>query len=256
MREFDAQQRGLQLVEPRIEAFEFVVVLGARAVVAPGPELVGQLRVVGGDGAAVAQRAQVFAGVKTEARRVAQIAGTSAFVARPVRLRGVFDDFEVMLARDGVNGVHVGRLPIQMYGDDGAGARRDGRRKARWIQVVSGGQRLHRHRFGTGLRHRQPGGNVGVGRHDDLVARANAVAPQNQMQRVKPVAHAHAMAGAAVSGKFGLERLYLGTQNVVASGEHTVKRRLQLALERQVHGLEVKKRDFHAPALTAARKAS
>ena len=52
--------------------------------------------------------------------------GGPVLVARPVGVGGVLDDEQLVLPRDGHDGVHVGRLAGEVDRDDGAGARRDG----------------------------------------------------------------------------------------------------------------------------------
>ena len=55
MPQFDREQGGLQGVESAVEAQIVVVVLAARAIIAQRTNFFSKLRVVGGDGACIAQ---------------------------------------------------------------------------------------------------------------------------------------------------------------------------------------------------------
>src|SRR5260370_25308127 len=65
-------------------------------------------RVVRGERAALARR-QVFKRLEAKTRRVAQRARAAQLVNRAAGLSGVFDNFQAVLARDGLPSRHVAR---------------------------------------------------------------------------------------------------------------------------------------------------
>jgi len=71
--ELDREDRGLQRIEAAVASGERVLVLGAQppAVVAVRADRVGELGVVRGDRAGIAERAEVLARVEAERRRPA-----------------------------------------------------------------------------------------------------------------------------------------------------------------------------------------
>src|SRR6185312_4708953 len=87
MAQLHPQQRGLDLVQSRVDALEQVVVLRVGAVVAQRRDTLRQSRVAGHDGAPVAQGAEVLGRVEAEGGRVAERAGLAPVAGRAVRLR-------------------------------------------------------------------------------------------------------------------------------------------------------------------------
>ena len=246
MRQLGAQHGGLDLVQTRIDARQVVPVLHAAAVVAQLAQRGGQFVVIGGDGAAVAQRAEVLAGVEAEARRVAQAAGAPAHITRAMGLGRVFDHAQTVAARDGVDRAHVGRLAVQVHRHDGAGAWRDGRLDAARIEVVGLRVALHRHWRGAGLADRQPGSDEGRRRHDDLAAGADAPGAQHQVQGVQAIGHGNTVRGAAVLRELALESLVLGALQVPARGQHTVDAGADGRVVRRVDAAQVQELDHRA----------
>src|SRR5688572_2584758 len=64
----------LDLIEPAVEAYHFVHVFLARSVVAQDAQSVGDVIVIGGHPAAVAERAEILAGVEAPCRGRAECA--------------------------------------------------------------------------------------------------------------------------------------------------------------------------------------
>ncbi len=65
----EEQEGGLQFVQAGVVADVAVVVFLLGAVVAQSPDFVGDSVVIGGDSTCIAERAEVFGGVKTEGPR-------------------------------------------------------------------------------------------------------------------------------------------------------------------------------------------
>ena len=85
------QHRGLQLVEPRVEADPLERDLVLRAVEAQDARALVDARVGGRDHAAVAERGQVLGGEERERRSVAERAAARPRERGAERLRGVLD---------------------------------------------------------------------------------------------------------------------------------------------------------------------
>src|SRR6185295_14138161 len=88
------EEGGLDLVEAGVRPGFLVHVLGFGSVVAKLAQASGQCIVARDDGAAVAQRAEVLAGVEAEAGGAPEGSGWLSLEARAVRLRGVLDELE------------------------------------------------------------------------------------------------------------------------------------------------------------------
>ena len=94
--QLDAQDDGLQFIQPAVVADHVVMITLAAAVVAQDAQFVGALFVVGRDQAAVTEAAQVLAGEKAERAEVAEAAGHALVDVRTERLRAVLDDDQVV----------------------------------------------------------------------------------------------------------------------------------------------------------------
>ena len=102
-----------------------MIVLFGLAVIADHAHLAGDFLVIGGGGTGFAAGAKIFAGVEAESRNLADGAGLAPAVFllgeifRAVGLAGIFDDDELVAIRQLQDGIHVGNLAVQMYGNDG-----------------------------------------------------------------------------------------------------------------------------------------
>ena len=76
------------------------------------------LFVLGHNRTALAVSAQVFAGIKAEAAGSADRPGFFVLVSGAVGLAGIFDDDEVISLCDFHDGIHVGRLAVEMDGNN------------------------------------------------------------------------------------------------------------------------------------------
>ncbi len=150
-----------------------------------------------------------------------------------------------MPARDRQDRGHVGGLAVQVHGQDDLGARGDGRLDQCVINVVRGLVRLDRNWHRTALADRQPSGDVGVRRNDDLVAWTDVHRPQHQMQGVESVRHADGVVGFAELGELGFECFNLGTKNIVAAAKDPLDRLVDSRLEFEVRRLKVEEWHLH-----------
>ena len=76
--------------------------------------MISQLFVVGGDASAVAARAQILGGIKTESCGLAQRSGFLSFPRRAEGLRRIFHNGDVICFGKLAETVHVGALSIQV----------------------------------------------------------------------------------------------------------------------------------------------
>ncbi len=130
-----------------------------------------------------------------------QAARGPVVVAGAVGVGGVFDHQQLVLGGDGHDGVHVGHLPGEVYGDHRPGARRDGgierlRIEIESLQVDVGKDRRH-----VGFDHGRGGGEERVGRNDDFAAGFDARGHQCDSQRDGAVDHGDAVAAAVHGGE-------------------------------------------------------
>src|SRR5881394_1242853 len=89
--------------------------------VSPTSDRFGERAIIGDDGAAVAERAEIFCRVETECSRGADCTDWTSVRRRHVCLAAVLDDREVMLRRNPFDRRHVGGLAVEMNGHDRAG---------------------------------------------------------------------------------------------------------------------------------------
>src|SRR5207237_5099810 len=133
----------------------------------------GQLVVVGGDDSTFAG-GEILARLEREGAHVADGAGGAIVERCAVGVGGVFDNGEVVLFGNRHDRVHVGDLPGEMDGDDGAGAGGNGRFDRARVDVEGFEVDVGEDRDGVGFDDGGRGGEKGVGRNDHFVLRANS----------------------------------------------------------------------------------
>ncbi len=179
-----------------------MVVFARLAVIAQNLHFSRQFGVVGHDRARLAQRAEVFAGIKAETARHPHGAGLPAFVSRPVRLAGILNHRDAAPGRDFENRIHVRALAKEMHRDDGLGAGRDGFFQQAGIQVVSRLINVHKNRPRPAKADRLDRGHEGAGNGDDFIVWPHAQRQQRKPEGIGSVAHADGMSRPAIGGKF------------------------------------------------------
>src|SRR5207244_12827325 len=97
----------LSLVEPRVHAVLRMPVLVGLAAVAEPPQTRRDLRIARRDGAAVAERAEVFRRIEAVGGGGAERSDRTSAARRAVRLAAVLDHEESMAVRDLRDGAHV-----------------------------------------------------------------------------------------------------------------------------------------------------
>jgi len=133
MRQLGGEDRGLQTVEPAVDALDLVLMLHEPAMARQHRHLLGQLTVIGDDGAGIAHRPEVLAGIRTNRWRQCRTCRSAGRHSAPDAPGRNLHHPELVLPRDRHDRVHVGRLPIKMHGNDADRTRRDPRLNRRGI---------------------------------------------------------------------------------------------------------------------------
>src|ERR1043166_6610054 len=111
MGQFNIENCRLNFIQSKIPADKVVPVLRAHPVVATLAQLFSKLFVAANYQPGVTSRPQIFGWIKTETTDIANRSSSSRSIGRRVfranRLRGVFDQHQVMLARDSEHFGHV-----------------------------------------------------------------------------------------------------------------------------------------------------
>ena len=113
-------------------------------------------------------------------------------------LGGVFDDGEVVLGRDGVDGGHVGCLTVNADGHDGFGIRRDSRFDLSSVHVPSGLIDVDEDWGSPEEGDHFRCGNPGVRDGDDFIAWADAEGHERDEEGVRAASSADAVLHAHV----------------------------------------------------------
>ena len=124
--ELHAQHGCLKRVEPLVRPDHDVLVLPPLAEIAQQPDLVGELLVVGRDGARVAVGAEILARIEAERGDPAERPATTPLVARTVSLAGILDEGETLLVADRLQRIGVERVAEEVDSDDRLRAVGDG----------------------------------------------------------------------------------------------------------------------------------
>ena len=171
--ELDAEDGALESVHAVVIADEFVLVTRRLSMRAGRASELRDLVVVGGKSAGFSIRAEILCGIEAKSRGVAEASDATSAIARPMRLGRIFEDSQAVTHGDFIYGVHVRGAAVEMNGQDGAGARRDGAREKLGVEVRRGGINIHEHGLRTAISNRLGGGEEGVRRGDDFVALLN-----------------------------------------------------------------------------------
>ncbi|MCX5766098.1 MAG: hypothetical protein NTZ43_02585 [Gemmatimonadetes bacterium] len=197
----------------------------------------------GGHEAAVAEAAEHFGRVEAEGARSAEGAGEFAFEAGAERLRGVFDNSEIVLFGDGANGVHVAGAAVHLHGHDELGALGDGRFNGRGVHHVIGADV---HCDGDAAREVHGGWRCdhSVRRENDFVSWLNASGAQRDVEAVGGIAHPKRVFDAEVFGAGGFEVTQIFLHDERATREHIVERAGEFLLNGGEGAAVVEERDF------------
>src|SRR5437879_3450002 len=213
-----------------------------------------QRRLGAGHGSPLAQRAQVLAGIEAEAPQPPDPAYAPSFVAGAVRLGGVLDDPQPVVLCQLEQRVEIGRLAVEMHGNDphrarpDRGAHRGGIDRHRPLVDVHEADRTAR------LGDRLGRGDEGVGGGDDFITRSQAEGNESEPQRIGPAVHADTPRSLTVGRELPLEALHFGPADELSGAQRTPERRHQRLFQRQVWPHQVQERNRSRLAHGAARR--
>jgi len=221
--ELHAADGGLDVGEVVLvsEGGDLVVPGSLRGVALPGiardpvqPEHLhpgGKLVVIGGDHSAFA-RGEVLRGVEGEGGGGANRTDALAAVLRRQGMGGVFDDAEPVLGGHLHDRAHVARVPGDVDGEDGSGARGHRGRHGRRIDVQGARVHVDEHGCGPEVQDHLSGGHEGIGRGDHLVAGTDPESQQRQVECCSTGGAGDGVPGADIGGELLLEgdRLWPG----------------------------------------------
>ena len=152
--------------------------------------------VVARDQAAAFARIQVFGGLEAETTHLAEGAQFLVPPFAEVRLAGILDDREFVLARNGQDRIEIGSRPADVYRQDGSRAGRDGRLDLPRIHLKGLRIRVHKDRQRVLQQNGIDGRHERVDRHDHFVAGSDVQDVQRDEQRTGAVSSGKAMFGA------------------------------------------------------------
>jgi len=170
-----------QAIRSRVRLSVALPNLFGEAVQRKTARALGQVGAHGGKHAAFA-RGDVFGGVETKHREIADRTDLLVAPRGFYRVRGVFDNREVVFARDRAQAIHVGALAVEMHRHERLGARRDGTFRRVGIEKVRCSIHVGEDRRCARVFDFIRRGAVGDRRGDHLVARPYAERDQRQMQ--------------------------------------------------------------------------
>ena len=176
-------------------------------------------RVVGDHGSAVAERAQILRRVEAEGARGADRADRPSRGRSQMRLAAVLDEREAVPRREALEGRHIGRLPVQVHGENRAGARPD--RPGHLLGIEREPRRIDVGEHRPGADHHHGKGRVRrrQRRRDDLVAGPDPERSQDEGDRVGAGSDADGAGRAARRGELRFERFQLRAEHEPAAGD-------------------------------------
>ena len=184
------------------------------------PDPLGDRRVVGHDGSAVTDPAEILGGIEAVRRGCGRRRG----IAGSVRLRRVLHDRDAEVGQLGGAAVEVDRD----HGPGASGARLHGRVA---VEGAGVGSHVDRDRDGPDGTHGGRGRHRGERGHDHLVSRPDAHRQEAETERIRPGGDRDGMAAAAERRELGLECLGLGTEQEMTGPEDPLDRRREVRLE-------------------------
>ena len=224
-----------------------MVVLLDAPVVAQEPHRLIQVRIVGGDRAGVAERAQVLARVVREAAGDAVGAraddgAISLGVVGAVRLRRILDQRHSGRGRDGSERFELGRPPVEVHRHDRRDTVHIGLER---VGVHAARLRIHvdEARAGATPGDRLSRGDERVGRYGDLVSGSDVQGREHQVDRRRAGAGTEAVRAAGEGGEGLLVLNHLAALDEPGVVDHVLHRGVDLGLVAVVRGLQVDEGD-------------
>ena len=187
MKQLYVQHRRLQFVQTAVRSLVDVVILAVGTVIRQSLDFFEEFLVVRHDRAAVAHAPEVLPRIERKRARVRQVADALSLIERAVRLRAVLKHFQAVFLRDVPYLLHLNGLAVQVNDHDRFCFRRDRRFNFIGIDVVGADVRFDQNRRASVFGNRQNRRDIGVRRHNDLVAGTETARPDDQVQRIQSV---------------------------------------------------------------------
>ncbi len=223
-RKAGTHDRGLHFVEPRIDARLLMPIPIGLAAVSQPLDARRERLIVGHDGAAVAERAEILRRIEAERSRDADCADRTPGSGREMRLTAILDDGKRVPGCDPLDRRHVGGLSVQMNGQNGARPRRHGALDRVGIDRQPPGVDVGKHRASAGHHDREGGIGCRERCRDDLIAGPDAERAKDQGEGVGAVPDADRMRRPARGGKLGFERFDFRPEDKPAARDDTINR--------------------------------
>src|ERR1051326_1703551 len=212
----------MQVVEPAVAAHAVAgALLGA--VVAQLPNGAIDLRIVGDDCAAVAERAEILLDDETDGGSIAVFGDAKPIAAGADSLGIVLNDLQVVLVGNLADRSHVGALTIKMNRNEQLGARSNRSFDLAGIDAIGVWIGVDEYGCRAGDPDRFGGGEESVGRGDALVSRADAECLEGEPEGVGSVPHSNRESSSVEGCEFLLKAFQHGAHDVLAALQHFVE---------------------------------
>ena len=245
MLQLDAQDDGLQLIQPAVVANDIVMIAFTAAVIAQHAQLIGALFAIGCDQSAITKTAQVLAGEKAEGTEVTEAAGLFVIDVCAERLCAVFNNFQTFIITQSLQSIHIDRLAEQMHGNDRPGFAGNGLLNLVEVDVKGVRIDINEHRDGADIADGFCRGDKGKRRGDDFVTFTDAGSSERKVQCVRARGHANGVFDTEILSRFFLECLNIGPKDKLGCRQPVKQSGVDLVFERQVLTLEVDHGDVH-----------
>ena len=192
-------------------------------------------------GPAASEGAEVLARGEAEAGDVGPLPDSTFVDRRPEREAGVLDDRETVPSRDRTQGRHVGRVTVEVDGEDRGGSR--GHRRVDLDRIDVAGIRLDvdPDRGSARVVDRRRRADVAVRDGDHLVTPPDAEGEQGHLERGRAGVRSDGVGNPHPLGEFRLEGRHLGAPVEPPALQHPRDRRVQARLELPIdNGVVVK----------------
>ena len=160
-------------------------------------------------------------------------------------LRGVFDDNQSMPPRYFHNRIHVGRLTIEVNGQDRLGAWRNCRFNRSGIHRERARINIYQHRSRSGVDDCGDASYKCEWYRDDFVARTDSGREQREMQSACSGVQGNALRSAAVGCKFLFESRHFRAEHKLATVQHARNRGINLRLDALILCFQVEIRNLN-----------
>lgn len=240
------QDGRLYRVKATVVADCIIVVLGARAIIAQHTYASCQRFVIGRDCTAVTEAPQVLAGVEAPSNGMTMSAYAAPAIDGSVRLRRILEHEQAMAVGNTHKRIEVGWLAIQVHGNNALGLGRDSGRYLLRVNVEAALGRLDRNWRCAALAHREPRGDECVTRHDDLVTGSDIQCQQGQFKCIESVRDTHGVAGSTKVRKRVFKAIHFSASYVAAAVEYPLDCFVDLGLQFEVGGFQIKEWNVHS----------